>query len=110
MDDLAEMIRQLHESGGDCSERRKAKRIVRQGILSIQIPGPQLQSQTVTVQFRDCSSTGIGFESDLPMDVSSRFDVVITHPQQGNLVLSYEVVRCDRRKDNIFMIGAKLIR
>jgi hypothetical protein len=44
-----------------------------------------------------------------PLFPSTRFAVVVAHPKRGNMVLNYEVVRCQQQK-KAYKIGAKLIR
>lgn len=111
MEELADTIRRLHESGPvEKSERRRGNRVRRKGAICIQIAGQGLESQTLTVQFRDCSETGIGFTAELSMEPGAKFDVVIRHPERGDLVLSYQVVRCDQVGPDVYDIGAKLMR
>ena len=107
MEELSEMIRRLHEAANGDTERRGAPRVARQGVLSIHLSSPE---STKTVQFRDCSATGIGFCSTSSLTLGTLFEVIVKHPARGDLVFRYEVVRCQKTSNQQYIIGAKLLR
>jgi hypothetical protein len=110
MEELAEMIRRLHESAHGGAERRGAPRVERQGALSIRITGPKSSSKLINVRFRDCSAMGIGFNASSSLSPGTHLETVVKHPERGDLVFRYEVVRCQRMGKNLYAIGAKLLR
>ncbi|HWB53763.1 MAG TPA: PilZ domain-containing protein [Tepidisphaeraceae bacterium] len=112
MEDLSEMIRRVHEAadGKTDAERRNAPRLARQGAISIRVAGADSSSKSISVRFRDCSASGIGFSSSSPLPAGTNIETVVKHPDRGDLIFRYEVVRCLRVNKNLFTIGAKLIR
>ena len=111
MEELSELIHRLHSSAGESDgERRQAPRVSRSGTLDIRVALDGKKTRTISVRFRDCSSTGIGFSHSNSMEISTRFEVVIKHPTRGDQVLRYEVVRCQKMAKGSYNIGARILR
>jgi PilZ domain len=110
MDTAQKMIRRTPDSEKPISQRPRAERWMRPGALIIEVAGGGSFPKPISVQFHDGSVSGIGFMSRQPLVPPTRFSVVVRHPKRGNLVINYEVVRCQQLKRNMYEIGAKLLR
>lgn len=107
MEDLQQEIQRLHQQAGRGVEDRRAERWMRPGALVITLAESNRQ---LTVQFRDGSAGGIGFTSKQPLNPLTKFSVSVNHPRDGKILLRYEVVRCEQRRQDVFEVGAKLLR
>jgi hypothetical protein len=110
METAQKMIRRTPATETHASQHPRAERWMRPGALIIEVAGGGSFPKPLSVQFHDGSISGIGFVSSQPLVPPSRFSVVVKHPKRGNLVLNYEVVRCQQHKRDTYEIGAKLVR
>ena len=107
-----EKLLQITKEGGEEQrqhERRRAPRIKKESDVFILPCLGGVVRQSVKVHLVDVSARGIGISHDKPMEKGDQFIFQTRKPDGTPMTLLYETVRCDRKGEGSFSIGAELV-
>ena len=107
-DGLQKLTRGLTGSGEGGSDKRRAARHARDGVITVYPCGPAGgPGKGVAARFHNASSRGIGLSIGLAMTVGEQFQVRLAQPDGSTASILYTVLRCERVGETSYRIGAE---
>ena len=91
-------------------DKRRAPRIAREGMIMVFPFRHGAQAQGLRARFKDVSAQGIGLILQQPLQAGDQFVVRLPRKDSGDpAAILYTVVRCERKGEHEFRIGAELV-
>jgi HD-like signal output (HDOD) protein len=105
---LAKLMKGMVPEVGSPQDKRRAPRFARDGFIMVFPMRPGAAAQGMRAQFRDASAQGIGLSLQVGLQPGDQFVIRLQRKNAEPAQILYTVVRCDKKGENDFRIGAEL--
>ena len=90
-------------------DKRRAPRIAREGMIFVYPFRHGAQAQGLRARFKDVSAQGVGVILQQPLQAGDQFVIRLPRKNGEPASILYTVVRCERKGEHEFRIGAELV-